>query len=298
MEDVIDSVRRIVSKWVNTSSPLIQDANVGDRTIKVRSTRRFRVNDEVMLRNALYYETGIRVESISDKNTITLSSAITSKSWTTNENAVLIKTINEMFVQAVYFGDPEVIPEYPAVSVFGPTRESEWLTLDSTSEHYDVDINIYVLDSTHEFGHRFLHQMAKTIQLGLKKNIYPLVGDHETTSITADVISGDNFIKVADSTIFAEGNRIIIEDPFMMQECFVQSVIDSSTIAVYQSVFDDYSKDDTIIIAPERFFYNSWPASIDFGKVHKGDLLQAATIHWFGKEEEIQSMRKQDPQLK
>jgi len=297
MEDVIDSVRRIVSKWVNTSTPLTADAEVGDRTITVKCTKRFRVNDEVMIRNALFYETGLRVEEIIDFTTLKLNSPILSQDWTVNENSILIKTINEMFVQAVYFGDPEVIPEFPAISVFGPSRTSEWLTLDSTSERYELQINIYVLASTHEFGHRFLLQTAKAIQIGLKKNIYPLVGTHEVTSLKADIQACDTVIKVVDSSIFSEGNRVLVEDSCMMQETFVRGIVDSETISLWQGVNDDYSKDDTVIVAPERFIYNSWPASIDFGKVHKGDLLQAATISWFAEEEEIQSMRKQDPQL-
>ena len=298
MEAIIDSVRRIVSKWVNTSSPLIEDLSLGSRTIKIKCTKRFRVNDEVMIGNPLSYETGLHVDEIIDENTLRLSSVTLAKDWTVNENAVLLKTINEMFVQGVYFGDPEVIPEFPAITVFGTDRTSEWLTLDSTSERYELQINIYVLESTHEFGHRFLLQMADVIQLGLKKNIYPLVGDHEVTALKADIVACDKFIKVTDASIFSEGNRVIVEDSCMMQEAFVQAVIDHETLALYQGISDNYAKDDTIVIAPERFVYNSWPASIDFGKVHKGDLLQAATISWFAEEEELQNMRKQDPQLK
>ena len=297
MEAVIDSVRRIISRWVNTATPLIADANISDDTISVRSTKRFQVNDQVMIRDAVFYETGLRVVEVPDRNTIVLSSGILSQDWTVNQNAVLIKTVDEMFVQGVYFGDPDVIPQYPAVTVFGAEKTSNWLTLDSTSERYELQINVYVLDSAHESGHRFLHRVTDAIQDGLKKNIYPLVGDHETTSLKTDVLTGDFFLKVNDTSIFTEGDRILIEDTYKMQEAFVRSILDDETIAIYQQVFEDYSEDDTTIISPTRFIYNSWPPTINYGKVHKGDLLQASTINWFAEEEELQLMRKQDPQL-
>jgi hypothetical protein len=297
MEEVIDSVRSIVSKWVNTSRPLTADADIGDDIISVTSSKRLKVNDQVMLRNALVYETGFLIEEIIDRYTIRLSRPVSSKDWTVDENTTLIKTINDMFVHAVYFGDPEVIPFYPAISVFGESRASEWLTLDSTSERYELQINVYVEDGSHEAGHRFLHKITDAIQFGLKKNIYPLVGDFETTALLADVASGDFIIKVSDSSIFTEGNRIFIEDDFNLQESFVREVLDSQTVQLWQNICEEYNASDSLVIVPTRFIYNSWPATIDYGKIHKGSLLQASTISWFANEEEMQLARTANPQL-
>jgi hypothetical protein len=294
---VMDSVRKIISKWVSTQRPLIEDANVGDDVLTINSTKRFQVNDEVMIKDALVYETGFRIEEIINDTQLRLNNRVVSQNWTVNQNAILIKAINEMILQGVYFGDPEVIPQYPAVTVFASDKSSEWLTLDSTSERYEVQINTYVLESTHEDGHRFLHAITDTIESALKKNIYPLVGDFETTSLLADIVAGDLFIKVPDTSLFTEGNRFLIENDFKMQECYLRSIVDSTTLALWQVAEEGYDKDDTVITIPTRFIYNSWPASIDFGKIHKGDLLQASTINWFAQEEEMQFMRKQDPQI-
>tara|TARA_Y100000310_G_scaffold246263_1_gene251491 strand:- start:3676 stop:4587 length:912 start_codon:yes stop_codon:yes gene_type:complete len=296
-QNLMDSVRRIVSKWVNTTRPLTEDAEVGDSIVTVNSTKRFQVNDEVMIRDALYFETGFRVEEIIDNTRIRLSESVISQDWTVEQNSVLVKTINEMFVQGIYFGDPEVIPQFPAITVFASDKTSEWMTLDSTTEGYNLQINVYVLDSTHEDGHRFLHEVTDTIETGLKKNIYPLVGDFDTTSLLADAVTGDFFLKVMDSSLFTEGNRVLIENSFELQEIYVREIIDSTTIQLWQSVHIDYDRDETVIIIPTRFIYNSWPASVDFGKIHKGDLLQASTISWFASEEEMQFFRLQDPQL-
>ena len=177
MEEVIDGVRRIIHNWVNTTSRIQSNLDRGDTLIPVANASRFAPGDQVMLKNNSVYETGLVVDSVNYlTNCVTLSSGILND-WTTAENAVLIKTIYEQFVQGIYFGEPDVIARYPAITVNGISRNSEWLTLESTKEKYQLEIGVYVQASTHEKGDRFLKNLADTIQLGLKRNILPLVAD-------------------------------------------------------------------------------------------------------------------------
>jgi len=297
MEDILDSIRHIISRWVQTATLLTADASAGDTILTVQSTKRFQVGDEVMIKNPQRYETLLIVEEILSNTSISLSSPILND-WTIDEGATLIKTINQMFIQGIYIGDPEVIPMYPAITVDGKTRDSEWLTLDSTKERYELEINTYVLESTHEDGYRFLLNITKTIEDGLKKNIFPIVGDYDTVSLLADVEANDRFWKVSDTSLFTPAQRrIVIENPYQVQEAWVQEVIDNTTIYVDGGACYDFSKSDSIVIVPNRFIFNSWPSNTNFGKVHKGTLLKASTISWFGEEEEVQLMRKQDPHL-
>lgn len=297
--EVIDGLRRIVSKWANTTSPLIEDANIGDMFIKVKSTKRFRAYDTLMLTNQSFYETNLIIESIIDRNTIKLLSPIMSKNWTVSENSVAIKSFKDMILQGIYFGEPSVINSYPAVTVFCPGKSSEWMTIDSTKERYEASITIYALDSTQEDGHRFILDLAAAIETGLKRNVLPLIGHFTTTAILADVNPGDTFIKVPDSSIFEDGNAtVIIEDDYSSDTVWIKNIVDSTTIETWQCTNNIYSKDDTIIIRPERYFFNSWAPSVDYGKIYKEDLLQAATIKWFGEEEQLQRMRKVDPKVK
>lgn len=303
MEDVLDSVRRIVSKWVQTSTAITVDVNTGDDTLSVRSSGRFKVGDQVMIRDAtLAYETSLVVEEIISTKSIKLTTNVLN-GVSVGRNPILIKTINEMFVQGIYIGDPDNISHYPAITVDGIRKNSGWLTLDSTKERYDIEINTYVLESTHEDGYRFLLQMTKAIEAGLKKNIFPLVGTYAIVALLSDAAVDDVFIKVSDSSIFdispdvSTNRRIIIEDQFQMEEKWVESIVDSETIKLSQGMCFNYDKDDASIIIPTRFIYNSWPADIEYGKIHKGELLKASTIKWFAEEEEVQLMRKQDPQL-
>ena len=296
MEYVLDSVRRMVKRWVSTATPITAGVSTGDTDITVRSSIRFREGEEVMLRDPLRYETGLIIDEIVDNNTVRLTSSVLNN-WTVSQNTVLEKTINQMFVQGIYIGEPEVIPMYPAITVNGLDRNSEWLTLDSTKERYNIQITTYVLDSTQESGYRFLLKLTDIIQKGLKKNIFPLVGSYDVLSITADVVFEDEYIKVSSTSDLPDRGRLIIEDQYQSQETWLQEVVDETTIRINQGACYNFDKDDATIIIPNRFIFNSWPASVDFGKIHKGDLLKASTISWFAEEEEMQLMRKQDPHL-
>ena len=95
MEEVLDSVRRIIYKWVNTSTRINLNVARGDTVISVADARRFTVGDQVMLKNSTVYETGLIIDCIDTvANLITLTTSILND-WTIAENTVLIKTINE-----------------------------------------------------------------------------------------------------------------------------------------------------------------------------------------------------------
>ncbi len=304
MEEVIDGVRRIIHNWVNTTSRIQSNLDRGDILISVANASRFAPGDQVMLKNNSVYETGLVVDSVNYlTNCVTLSSGILND-WTTAENAVLIKTIYEQFVQGIYFGEPDVIPRYPAITVNGVSRNSEWLTIESTKEKYQLEIGVYVQASTHEKGDRFLKNLADTIQLGLKRNILPLVADYDVTSLAENVDACDTTIRVTDRSLFNHNRRIILEDDLESTENWVTGWFDETedpaqnALQLADSVPYSFLAADTTVIVPKRFIYNSWPSDIDYGLIHKGELLKAAKISWFAEEEELQNLRREEPRLR
>ncbi len=304
MEEVLDGVRRIVYKWVNTSTRIDIDVTRGDTVICVRNSRRFTVGDQVMLKNSTVYETGLIISAI-DKvaNLITLSTSVLND-WTIAENTVLIKTIDEQFVQGIYIGDPDVISRYPAITVNGVSRSSEWLTLESSKERYQIEVSVYVKASTHEDGYRFLLRMADEIQNGLKRNITPLISDYDITSLTQDIAVGDTTIYVGERDFFNNNRRIMIEDPFESHENWVTTWFTEEEdpsqqgLRLKDCVPYAFSRLDTTVVVPNRFIYNSWPDNIQYGSIHKGELLKAAKISWFAEEEEMQFLRRDEPRLR
>jgi len=234
---------------------------------------------------------------------ITVSTSVLND-WTTAENTVLIKTINEQFVQGIYIGEPDVITRYPAITVNGISRSSEWLTLESTKERYQIEVTVYVKDSTHEQSYRFCMAMADEIQKGLKYNITPLISDYDITSLTQDIAVGDTTIYVADRSLFNNHRRVMIEDPFESHENWVTTWFDEAedpsqgALRLKDCVPYAFSASDTTIVVPNRFIFNSWPDNIQYGSIHKGELLKAAKISWFAEEEEMQHLRRTEVQLK
>jgi len=304
MEEILDSVRRIIHKWVNTTSRIQSNLSRGDTLISVRNASRFNIGDQVMLKNDTVYETGLVVENVSfTSNCVTLSTPVLND-WTTIENTVLIKTIHEQFVQGIYIGEPDVIPRFPAITVNGTSRASEWMTLESTKEKYQIEVGIYVQASTHEQGYRFLLNMADTIQLGLKRNIMPLVNDYDITSLEEDITACDTTIRVADRSLFNNHRRIIIEDDLESTENMVIGWFDETedpqqnALQLHSSVLYSFSAEDTSIIVPKRFIFNSWPSDTQYGTIHKGELLKAAKISWFAEEEELQYLRREEFKLR
>ena len=304
MEEILDSVRRIIHKWVNTSSRIRTDLNRGDTLIGLSNASRFSIGDQVMLKNDIVYETSLIVESVNYlTNCVTLSSPILND-WIVAENAMLVKTIHEQFVQGIYIGEPDVISRYPSITVNGTSRNSEWFTIESSKERYQVDIGVYVQASTQEQGYRFLMNLADTIQFGLKKNIMPLASDYDITSLAEDVSACDTTIRVTDRTLFNNYRRIILEDDLESTENYVTGWFtpaedpQQNALQLSDSVPYDFLAAETTVIVPKRFIYNSWPSDIEYGVIHKGELLKAAKISWFAEEEELQNLRREEPRLR
>lgn len=297
-EAVADSVRRTVMRWANTRVNLIADANAGATSISVFSTRRFVEGDQIVIHNDNEdMENMLEIASISGRNTINLTTPL-KWSWPLSAGGHVMKTFDNQYIKAVYFGEPDVITDLPAVTVNVTTSASEFLTIRATKERYNIEIGVFVAASSQEEGDRFLRKTANAIQFGLKRNFYPLLNNYQTTTLTADIVASDFHIKVADTSIFTPGQMIMIEDEYNIEVHAITSVCDSSTLQLAQVIEYDYDKDATTVIKPRRWPYNSWPSDIQYGKIYKGTLLKAGVISYFIEEMEDQFYAGfGDPQL-
>lgn len=284
MEEVLDSLRKIINRWVNTEADITEDVQQGDYLIKVKNALRFREGDEVMVQDGEEFEHPLYVKYVIDETTIELSSP-SQYSWTVSGGAKLKKCVAGKVVQGIYIGDPNTIPRFPAISVIADTSNSQWKTLENTNETYEVSICCYVEDSTLEDGYRALLRLTKIIDTGLKRNMFPLVGEKSHTDITQPIMSGDAFIKVASTEKIISNQLILLEDQFTAENVMVKSVIDETTIELYQPAYYNYKlENDPRAIVVSRFLYNCWPKSTTYGFVHKDTLLKASKINWSGEE--------------
>ena len=290
--DVADSLRRIISNWIRTSEPLTQEVSQNDTIIKIRRTNRFLEGEEVALinKNANSGEPNFKIKKIIDGTTVELDRGVQLPPFGPSNNSFLSKTWGGNFIKYIYLGDPSVIAQYPAVAVMNGTTDSEWLTLGITQERYNASIMVYVESDNTESSYRLAVSLADTIIKGLKSNIFPLVGPFDVVPITANVQSGDLFIKVDNTNNFTIEQKIVIEDIFKSEEMEIEKIVDATTIKVIVPPISDYDiNDSSKIIGLNRFIYRSWPRSRDPGFIHKGSaFLHAVKIDWYGDEAEAQ----------
>lgn len=291
MEQVLDSVRKIIQRWVSTESFLTADANPGDTTIYVDNALRFKVGDKCLMTDGEYFEYPFTVSDIVSNNILEVTEPVKNNGWTVANNVSFRKSINGQMVHGIYMGDPAVIPRYPAITVNGTSRSSEWMTLETTTEKYNVEITAYVEEATQEDGYRTLLRLVDIIQSGLKRNIFPLVGEKAMVDLAADVFKSELFIKVTDTAGIEAGQFIVIEDQFKGQDVRIKSIVDGSTLELAGPLAGDFlMADDPRVILVDRFVYRSWPSDIDYGFIHKDSLLKAARITWTAEEIEVQGV--------
>ena len=301
MEAILDSVRNTANKWVNTQTPLIQDAKPGDMTLKVLNSHRFLQQDDLNISSPVSGkgETLLTVDTIQDINTILLSSPVKFE-WDASDNCIVRKLFDNQMLQGIYLGEPQNMM-YPCISVKGTSLNSEWLTIKSTKEDYKVEVTIYVQSSGQESGYRALMRMTDSLIYGLKRNLYPLVGPYQVYSILSDIHAGDSFIKVSDTSWFEKTGviqRVIIEDESKQSELWVADVIDNETLQIQPTTGCDFSlSDNPIVIVVPRFIFNSWPSNTTYGELFKGTLLKSARISWFANEEKIHLMGPRETYL-
>jgi len=286
--EIADSVRTIIRNWAATSMPLIDDAESGDYVIEIQNTNRYRIGDEVLIRDPTSAaEFNNIVEEKVDKTHIRLVNPL-ENNWPLTRSPYLTKTYDTQMINGIYIGDPGNIPMYPAITVNVTSRDSEWLTIDSTKDTYNIEINVYLKQSTMEKGYRSHIKLAETIIWGLKKNIYPLIAPYESVASISDISATDTFIKVFDTSDFNEWSRGVIESEWNYSEFWIDKVIDDETLLLRSPAACEFLvEDNTQVILFSRFIYNSWPASTSYGDVYKGTLLKAAKIKWFAWEEEL-----------
>jgi hypothetical protein len=317
MEEILDALRRIVSRWVETSTPIIVSVAPGEDVLTVDSTNRFEPGDQVIIESADGTgEPNLIVDEVIDYTHIRLSTPVYNEWFVDNiydSNILLRKLINGMYVQGIYIGNPEVIPEYPAITIDGRSVDSEWMTLKSTKETWNIELGIHVQAGTYEDGYRFLLRMVSAVRQGLKKNFYPLVNDYDTVALTSNVFAGDEVIKVEDSSVFntpltdTSGSypqpsdaRAILENKWYGEETRVQEILGPHEVTIRPQACRDYLlSDNPVIIRPKRFLFNTWPSSASIGKTaREGSLLQSAIITWFAWEEVPFDFQNNDPHLR
>jgi hypothetical protein len=288
MYDVLNGLRKIINRWVNTESPILEPISVGDRLISLRTSHRFRPGDDVLITDGSEFEYPHMVVEIPDSTHVVLQDGVRFSDWNIG-NCSLRKAVRGQFVQGIYLGDPDSIIKYPAITVNAKNKSSEWIGLEVTKETYDVDITCYVQDATQEDGYEFLLHLTRIVETGLKKNPFPVVGDRSYVPLLAAVYPGDTYIRIADTDGITPDQFILFDSVFQSEDAWVAEIVDGQVIRLREPLRNSYPLDsDPQVIIINRFLFKAWPKSIDYGFVHKTTLLKASKISWSAEEAEMQ----------
>lgn len=294
MLDIQKSIKKIIERFIVNKVALTSAVSAGSTTVSIASTRRFCVGEGIVVYNkpAAHLQAEGEVHTVSNvinTNTIELDSPLVASYPLANsyvEKLIGFETGNQQFLDGVYIGDPAVIPRYPAITIDAKSRTSEWITLESTSEQYDIDITVYVQAADFESQYELMHAYVKAIESSLFRSFYPLVEPWDTTTLAQDLGESDTVIEVSDGSFLTCPllSWIWLESVDFLRPNRIKRILSSNTFELQFPVGREFSEGDTII-RPHRHIYNTLPHSTQYGTVNKDTMLKAAVISYKAQEE-------------
>lgn len=284
MLEVLESLEDTIKRFAMNEQDLIADANIGDTIIQVAQTRKFFNGETIVVRDSDQGEIRV-IDKIIDEKTFTITEPLV-RSWTVAEGSLVQKAPGGQYVKRIYYGDPTVIPDYPAITIMGDSRDEEWWTINSTKKTWNCTITVLVEDASDEESYKTMLKLAKTIEEGLWINRWPIFDTTFETDVITDGNSGDFILEVDDTSGFRAKDQIVIEDLDRTQQNQIKRVIDEHNILLEAELIWDFKvSEGATVLVPSRWVMWSKPESTDYGFVHKDTLLKAAQIKWFAEEE-------------
>ena len=290
MLGVLKSLRDTIIRFALASVPLSQNAVVGTKILKVPFSRKFFEGETIVIRNATYGEIKV-IDKIVDEVTISITENL-EQTWNVSDGSIVEKAPGGQYVKRIYLGDPDAIPDFPAITIVADNRDEEWWTINSTTAKWNCTISCVFEDDGMENSYENMLLLTKSVESSLWANRWPIFGILAQTSVTQDVngqigaTPGDTIIHVASTSGIQPGNSFVMEDFSGTQSGQVTRIVDSTHLEILQPAIFDFkvSRNATFII-PSRWVMWTKPGGTTYGFIHKGALLKASQINWFAQEE-------------
>ncbi len=293
MLNIQKAIKKIIERYIVNMTPLTVAATSGDTSISLASARRYSIGEAIVIYNKPSAQVQAEgeyhvISGLPGENIIDIDSALISNYPLQNsyvEKLIGFESGDATFLEAVYLGDPAVIPKYPAITIDAKTRSSEWFTLESTTEEYNIDITVYVLAEDYETQYEMMHSYVKAIECSLFRSLYPLVEPYTSTTLAEDVDADDIIIKLTDERMLeCGGGWIWLESYDYLRHNTVVRVLGNGVYELASPIGREFSAGDSVI-RPGRHIYNSLPHSTQYGTVNKDAMLKAAVISYRAQEE-------------
>jgi hypothetical protein len=297
MLGVIKAIRDTIVRFALASVEIDSDCLIGTKTINIPFTRKFFEGETIVIRNDTIGEVRV-IDEIIDDNTMTITEDL-ERTWTVAEGAKVEKAPGGQYVKRIYLGDPDVIPDYPAITIVADGRDEEWWTLESTKVKWNCTISCIFEDDGFENSYEGMLELTKSIENALWANRWPVFGEIVRADLTADFSSGDQLVRVADTSKFKSGNQFMMEDYAGTLMGAIRRIIDSTTLEIEPAYccHDFLVSRNAVILVPSRWVIYSYPSGSDYGYIHKGTLLKAGKITWSAEEEVVRRTCTSGPQI-
>jgi len=294
MFDLLQALKKIIERKIVNIQPLRENISAGATTIPVKSVKRFDEGADVVIYREGEDEGEIhQIYEFTDYRTMVLTTPV-SEDFSTSNTRVQNIPPGGQWIKAIYIGDPPVIPRFPAITIHGDSRSSDWLTLDSTSDRYEVSISVYIDASTYDKGYEYVLKLTRSIERTLFHNFYPLVVPYCTTTLTDDVTETDTVIRVENDDLNRQFLWFFVENDRYTRPAHPAQYLDNGVIELRMPIGVPFSAGDDVIF-PWRHFYDTRAESTTYGSIVKNSLLWGSRISYFAVEETLRVNPYADP---
>lgn len=284
MYDLLSALKTIISRKVANIQTLRTDAARGDTVLSLQNAKRFEPCQEIVIYREGEEEGEIHeIERTIDYKTIELKESV-SEDYSTSNTKVQALLNGKQWIRGIYIGDPPVIPQYPAITIFGSGKSTEWLTIHSTSEKYLVEISVYAQAADYSQSVENVYKITKSIERTLFYNIYPLVQPFFSTTLLEDVEETDTVIRVEDNSIMRNFVWFFVENDKYTRYAKPKTYYSNGVIDLAVPLMAPFSAGDDVIF-PGRHMYDTRPESTSYGNFVKNSLLWGSRISYYAIEE-------------
>lgn len=300
-----ETYRKIIARYIVNERDVTADLVIGDTSISVSTTRRFSAGDRIVIIDlATNLAEVADINLVADRRTLDLEEPIIANY--SAANCVIRKLLGarqgvESFIHGIYLGDPPVISHYPAITIDMKSRSSEWMTLESTKETYNVDITVYVEAAHYQDQYKMMHVYMDQIEQAFFRSFYPLVEPYTTATLANDIDPEDTIFRIVtdpyqgDAFRCATGGWIWFESLDFLRFNRIKRYLGNGVYEVARPIAQQFSSGD-VVISPRRHIFNQLPEQTRYGTVNKeGTMLKAGVCSIKCEEEVLRRIPFKDP---
>lgn len=290
------ALKKIIERYIVNMTPLTAAVSVGATTIPIVSSRRYCRGDRVVIYNKPSPNVQASGEvhvitSVPDKRSIVIDDGLVDNYPLANsfvEKIIGFEAGNEQFLEAIYIGQGDIknIVRFPAITIDAKSRSSEWLTLESISEKFEIDISVHVMAADYESQYELMQTYVTAIEDSLFRSFYPLVEPYDLTTLAEDVQETDTIIRITDETLLTcIGGWIWLESHDYLRENRILEYLGNGVYRLLLPAGKEFSAGDSVI-RPRTHYYNTMPHSTRYGSTNSdGGMLKSSVISYFATRE-------------